>query len=183
MRRLNMSGPDYERRLRAKLDGSQVRLNLARVGLVLATHEFVKGQIIDQVRSFFVILNTGQDRYQKHVLGKAPGSAFLASCLWLQDMGALDHGDYETLHALQRHRHAVAHELVTYVADPHSEVDVDLVRSVAEIIRRLGVFWARISMDADEMYDGVEVADEDIQSGPSIFVDFLLAAVDEVAQP
>jgi hypothetical protein len=91
-------------------------------------------------------------------------------------------GDYETLQALQRHRHAVAHELVTYVADPHAEVDVDLVRAVAEIIRRLGVFWARISMDADEVYDGVEVADEDIQSGPSIFVDFLLGALDEVEQ-
>lgn len=182
MRTLRMPGADYERRLRAKLDGSQVRLNLAKVGLVLATHEFVKGQVIDQVRSFFVMLNTGQDRYQTHVLSKAPRSTFLASCLWLRDMGALEDGDYETLQALQRHRHAVAHELVTYVADPHAEVDVDLVRAVAEIIRRLGVFWARISMDADEVYDGVEVADEDIQSGPSIFVDFLLGALDEVGQ-
>lgn len=179
---LSTPGADYERRLRAKLDGSQVRLNLAKVGLVLVTHEFVKRQVIDQVRSFFVILNTGQDRYQKHVFAEAPGSAFLASCLWLQEMGALEDGDYETLQALQRHRHAVAHELVTYVADPQVEVDVDLVRAVAEVVRRLGVFWARISMDADEMYDGVEVADEDIQSGPSIFFDFLLGALDEVAQ-
>ena len=70
---------------------------------------------------------------------------------------------------------------MTYVANPDAEVDVDLVRAVAEIIRRLEVFWARISMDADEMYDGVEVADEDIQSGPSVFVDFLLRALDEVA--
>ena len=53
MRTLSMPGADYERRLRAKLDGSQVRLNLAKGELVLATHEFVKGQVVDQVRSFF----------------------------------------------------------------------------------------------------------------------------------
>ena len=161
-------------RLQAKLGGHVVRRNLARAGLVLATHEFAKAQVVDGVRDFFVFPDRGNDRYKVHVLDRAPDSTFEASCLWLREMGALRDGDYELLKALQHHRHAVAHELVTYVTDPDAEVDIELVRSVAEVLRRLGQFWGRIVVDTNGDFDGVEVADDDIRSGASIFVEFLL---------
>lgn len=169
-----MPSPDFEESLRAKLDPAEVRINLARAGLVLATYELVKSEVIQGVRGFFVYLNRGHDNYQRHVLSLAPKSVFKASCAWLREMGALRDGDYETLEALQRHRYAVAHELPTYVGDPNTEVDIDLVRAVAEILRRLGQFWGRIEVDINEDFDGMEIADEDIRSGVSIFVDFLL---------
>lgn len=155
-----------------------MRRNLARAGLVLATHEFVKAQIVDEVRDFFVIAGTGKHRYKLHVLDRAPDSTFEASCLWLREMGALRDGDYEMLKALQQHRHAVAHELVTYVMDPDTDVDLELVRSIAEILCRLGQFWGRIVIDMNDDFDGREVADDELRSGASIFVDFLLGVTE-----
>jgi len=173
-----LAGQAFESRLRAKLDADEVRQNLARAGLVLAIYEFVKFEIINGVRDFFVILNTGGDRYKAHVLERAPETTFKASCLWLQDMNVLHERDYETLKALQEHRHTVTHDLVAYVVDPNTEINMDLVRQATEVLRRLGQFWGRIEVDTNPEFDGQEVTDEDIRSGPSILVDFLLNVVD-----
>ena len=166
--------PDYEKRMQAKLDPFVVRSNFVTVGLVLSTYELVKAEVIEGARGFFAPLDTGQDRYREHVLSRAPKSTFEASCLSLLEMKALREGDYETLKELQKHRGKVAHELPAYLMDPNTEVDINLVLAAADILRRLGQFWGRIAVDTNEDFDGREIADEDIRSGGSLFVDFLL---------
>ena len=177
------SRTEFEDRLRRKLDPTALKDNLARAGLVLATYELLKSQIIGRVRDFFVwpddLGELGTDsRYETDVLGRS-NSPFSASCEWLVYMDALTAEDLDVLTQFQQHRHEVAHELVAYLVDPEREIDLDLVAGARRVLRRLGVFWGRINVDSDPDYDHVDVADEDITSAASLLIEHLIEILGE----
>jgi len=97
-------------------------------------------------------------------------------------MHAISQADIQTLSRFRAHRNAVAHEVALYVTLPDREVDVALLLEANEIIRRLGVFWARIDIDGDLEYEWEHISDADIQSGSSLFADFLIGVVDDLAE-
>lgn len=167
---------DYEIRLRRKLDRTSVQRNLALAGVVLTVHECLKSVIVDQLRAFLIFPGEADTRYQRDVLGLG-GSVFEASCRWLARGGVLTANDSQLLSQFQQHRHAVAHGLLTFVADPDSDIDRDLLLAATDLLRRIGLFWARIDIDSDEEFDGRDIADEEITPGLSAFVDLLLSAL------
>lgn len=167
---------DYEARLRVKLDRTSVHRNLALAGAVMTVHECLKSVIVDHLREFFIFPGEAETRYRKEVLGLG-GSTFEASCRWLTLGGVLTEGDRRLLSQFQQHRHAVAHELLTFVADPDSDIDWAMLRAAADLLHRIGLFWARIGIDCDEEFDGLHIPDDEITPGLSVFVDLLLSTV------
>jgi hypothetical protein len=56
--------------------------------------------------------------------------------------------------------------------------DVEINSALAVVLRKLGVFWGRFTVDADPQWDNVEVRDDDIRSGP----DLLMGSLIEIAR-
>lgn len=167
---------EYEVALRAKLGPDLLRNNLARAGLVLATHEALKAAIVERVRGLFTWPDrSGQmvvdPEYDLHVTALDRTSRFRASCRWLISMSAMTEQDIALLERFRDHRHEVAHELVAYLIDPVKNIDLTLVTEASEVLRRVGCFWARINMDSDPDCDHREIDDDQIQPGMSLVID------------
>lgn len=85
-----------------------------------------------------------------------------------------DYEDLSVLEKIHEHRNEIAHELPKILIDPDFEVNASLLIDAAIVLRRLDVFWGRISMDTDPQWDNTEVADRDIWGGPSLLMGSLI---------
>lgn len=56
----------------------------------------------------------------------------------------------------------------------HFHVRTDLLLAAAWCLRSVGIFWGRDAMAIDPKWDGVEVANEHIWSGPDLLMSDLL---------
>lgn len=166
----------FKIRLQAKLHPEVVQRNLALAGLVLVVHECLKTQIVDSVRGFYVWPGASGDRYRRQVLSLAK-SPFDASCQWLANLGVLEAGDFELLDRFRTHRHELAHELASFLLDPEKEVEAELLAGASALLRKIGVFWARTEMDCNPEFDTKDIPDEEIRSGVTVMMDFLLGVM------
>ncbi len=140
---------------------------LIRAGAFLAAYELIRLQVVDGVRGFFW---TGREENGKKVLRpdyKADVrardmSVYTASVSWLVEGGALTQEQADVLEEVHQHRHEVAHELPRILIDPDFEINSALLLAAAVVLRKLGVFWGRCTVDADPQWDNVEVRDDDI---------------------
>jgi hypothetical protein len=173
---------DYEARLNAKLAPESMTRTLIQAGAFLSAYELIRLQVVDGVRDFFW---TGREDngkkvlcpdYETDVVVRAK-NRFTASVSWLVENGALTQEQADVLEEVHRHRHEIAHELPKILIDPDFEVNSALLLAAAVVLRRLGVFWGRFTVDADPQWDNVEVRDEDIRSGP----DLLMGSLIEIA--
>jgi hypothetical protein len=170
--------------LEFKLLPENMTATLLRSPMLLTGWEFIRSDIIEGVRGFFV---AGWDKsdaevldpdYQQHVASKVvKGSVtiFDASVAWLVEMEALTSDDVKLLRRVREHRNEVAHELAKYLVDPSADVSIELLFEVRDVIRRLGQFWGRIAVATNKEFDGQEIAPEDIRSGSSLLFDFILS--------
>lgn len=173
---------DYADRLRLKLAPESMKATLVQAGAFLSAYELIKLQVVDGVRNFYWFGDEVDGKkvldpeYETKVrsLHKNP---FTASVVWLVDAGAITQEQADVLEEIYRHRHEIAHELPKLLIDPDFEVNVALLVDAAVVLRKLGVFWGRFTVDADPQWDGVEVSDADIRSGP----DLLMGSLIEIA--
>lgn len=171
---------DYKERLEAKLAPEQLRQTLVGAGTFLSAYELIKLQVIDGVRSeYWRDLRDGENvydeaRYQREVLALDPDSRFRASAAWLVQAGALKAEQAAVLGAVRDHRNEIAHELPRMIIDPDVEVRMELLLAAAGVLRAVGIFWGRETVAINPQWDGQEVADEDIWSGPSLLMSMLL---------
>lgn len=92
------------------------------------------------------------------------------------DAGVLTGQDLERLDEIRRHRNEIAHELATFLVEESKEVQLDLLRDMRELIRKVDTWWIlSIEVPANEEFDDVEVTEEDVQSGQVLFLDLLLS--------
>lgn len=162
-----------------------MKRTLVRAGAFLSAYELIKLQVIDGVKDEYW---RGEMRdgkkvyreadYQRQVLARDPDSRFRASCSWLVEIGALTQLQAGVLEEVHRHRQELAHELPKILIDPDFDVDTKLLLAAAGCLRSLGVFWGRDAVAIDPTWDGVEVADEDIWSGPALLMSSLLEICD-----
>lgn len=93
----------------------------------------------------------------------------------LVESGALPPEDAGSLEKIHEHRNEVAHQFPKVLIDPDFEVDASLLIDAALVLRRLDVFWGRMSMDIDHpRSEDTEVADKDIWGGPSLLMGSLI---------
>jgi hypothetical protein len=170
---------------RHKLQPKAIRSNLVRAGLFLAAWELLKGEIIGQVRGFF-LMTLGDEKpdprllteYKKTVLSRHDRSVFLASLSWLVEAKALTEEQAKLARALKEYRDEVAHELPKLLLEPGCDIDVARIREAQSLIVVLGRFWGRITAETDPQFDGQEIEDTAIQSGIMMLMDVLVAALD-----
>jgi hypothetical protein len=168
--------------LEFKLLPENMTTTLVRASTLLTGWEFIRSDIVERVRGFFVDgWGDGEvpsPRYQQHVASrvvKDSVSIFDASVEWLVELEALTRDDVELLRRVREHRNEVAHELAKFLVDPSADVSIELLFEVRDVLQRLGQFWGRIVVDTNEEFDGQEVAPEDIRSGTSLLFDFILS--------
>jgi hypothetical protein len=164
---------EYER----KLEPASVALQLMRAGCLIAAYELAKRIILENVREFVF---PDDEWYDREVRAGDRKNDFRANVAWLIEAGALNESQAATLEELHSHRHQVVHELPAYLVDPNWEVRIDLLAASQSILRSLAVFWGRIAIDADPVFDGPDVSDADIQSGASALFDHLLRVMTEM---
>lgn len=139
--------------------------------------------MIENVRGFFSLDNDKYDvKYACDVLARDPTSRFRASCSWLVEVGALTVEQSLALEKIHRRRHEIAHELPRLLVDTDVQVDVELLTEAVGCIRALAVFWGRITVETDPYWDGKDVADEEIESGASLFMQHLIAVTTLIGQ-
>ena len=169
-------------KLAAQLGPESLKETFFRAGCFLCAYELIKLEVVGKVHDFFWrgFDDEGRKlyddpRYQRDVLSRNPKSRYQASCGWLIDMGALTAEQVTILEQIHMHRQQIAHEMPNLLLDPDIEVKTDLILAAADCVRALGVFWGRMTVDADPQWDGQDVADEDIQSIPYLLMDYLVS--------
>jgi hypothetical protein len=173
---------DYEARLTAKLSPESMTRTLIRAGAFLSAYELVRLQVVDAVRDFYWTGREDNGRkvlrpeYQAEVRDRDK-NPYRASVAWLVEGEAITRAEADVLEKVHAHRHEVAHELPKLLINPDFEIDVGLLIAAAVVLRKLGVFWGRFTVDADPQWDGAEVSDDDIRSVP----DLLMGSLIEIA--
>ena len=82
------------------------------------------------------------DNYRSKVLSLHE-MPFMASAIWFRDSGALTDEDLDRVREIRQHRNFVAHHIPEILGSIDSEVRSDLLRSIAEIVRKIDIWWIR----------------------------------------
>jgi hypothetical protein len=167
--------------LLAHLQPDNVRKVLSLAGLSLVANEMIESCIVHPVKGFYSwefskeLEPVASERYRQVVLKEYKHE--VDACLaWLVDAGALTKCEAATVHRVREVRNTLGHELTWLILDPKFQADYEALFEFADVVRRLGVFWARMSIDADEDYDGRDISDEDIGSGMSMVYGLVFGA-------
>lgn len=169
-----------------KIEPSNVRSTLEFAALFQMVHEQIKKLVLEDIKSFYGYMvgfndpwinEDAEKRYQDEVLSKHK-SKFTASLLWLQDLEAITEDDSRKLEEIFQHRHSVTHELMRYIIDPDSDVNVELLSEGLKILKKLSLFWNDVEIGIQQginpEFDGVSA--EDIYPGYIIAVQICLDA-------
>jgi hypothetical protein len=129
------------------LNPKELRSNLVCASVYLTAYEFLRQALIEHLEGFFAdrfgasgpIL--GKD-YREKVLSlhKKP---FFASANWFRNCGALTDANLERIREIREHRNFVAHNVLEAVGSVKSSVRKDLLYAIAEIVRKIDVWWIR----------------------------------------
>lgn len=155
------------------LDEEGLRINLLLASLYLTAFEILKMAIVEQVTSFFVYeekptpeeierltKNFGDDaarqtqqRYAEqvaeyeHAVGikydERDTYGLIPSCRWLQGMEALEEKDVDAVKRIREHRNEIAHELPYLLTSKGSDVDLDLLQKIGEVLSKVEIFAAQ----------------------------------------
>lgn len=155
------------------LDSENIRITLLYASLYLSAFELLRSSLIEDTKSFFVILDRQDIDTMKSIDGvleletvnklkgeirnqiaeyeqavqikyNAPEQhALVPSCNWLQSMGALSENDVADIKKIRDQRNQIAHNMPKVLFADGISLDVDLFTRIREILRKLSLFWAR----------------------------------------
>lgn len=168
------------------LNPEELRSNLVRASIYLTAYELLHQALIEPLKGFF---SYGFDadgtflgeEYRTKVLSlhKKP---FFASAIWFRDSGALTNDDLDRIREIRDHRNFVAHHIPEILGSIDSKVRSDLLVSVAEIVRKIDVWWIReIEIPTNSDFDAAAVDEIDtagIFSMRMAILDLLLQVAD-----
>jgi len=129
------------------LDPQELRSNLVRASIYLTAYEFLHQALIEPLEGFFA---DGFDangptcgsNYRSKVLSLHQ-MPFFASAIWFRDSGALTDRDLDRIHEIRDHRNFVAHHIPEVLSSIDADVRSDLLAAIAEIVRKIDVWWIR----------------------------------------
>ena len=165
----------------------KLKSNLLKIAVYISAYELLKDAVIELPRGFLglaeIIDNdkNESDDYKQKLRSLHPKDLFHASCLWFQDMRAVSSSDLEKISEIRKHRNELTHELNNYLMSVRYEVDLNLLRDIAEILGKIERWWIReIELAVDERYDNVDVysiPDSEIQGGRSFSLELISKVV------
>ncbi|NOZ40290.1 MAG: hypothetical protein GXP24_08705 [Planctomycetes bacterium] len=161
------------------LNPQVLRQNLITASLFLAAFESLKSSVTNPIRDFF---SNGFDEngfivdpeYQAEVLDRHK-SPLRASLLWLHDREIVDDADIATVDRIREHRNELAHQLMKYVAQSESEIDVELIGEISKLVTKIDRWWIlEVEVPANSDYDGQEIDESEIISGNMFFLQMMM---------
>ncbi len=168
------------------LNPTELRSNLVRSSIFLSAYEFLSQSLIEHLESFFAdgfdtngpILGE-EYRFKVLSLHKMP---FFASAIWFRNSGALADEDLDSIREIREHRNFIAHNIFEILSNVESDVRPDLMRAIAEIVRKIDIWWIReIEIPTNPDFDGTNSVDIDLNGTYSMrmaFLDLLLQVAD-----
>lgn len=160
---------------------SQQRLSSVIVisSLFLTAYELLRAAVVDDIRSFFTILDdqnrAGEKRYRERLRQYDKRDAFKGSCLWLCDWGAIDEAEVTELLQLRSIRNRLAHELPQILFKSGAEVTREEFQAVQRLLAKVCRFWVRQDLELDPEFEGQTIADEEIVPGRLAAFAFILS--------
>ncbi len=153
--------------------------NLVASSLFIATYEVLRKSVVERIEDFytnsFTKIGSGVSQdYQNKVLSlnKSP---FMASQLWLKEMGAIDNDDMTLIHQIHDHRNELAHDILDFLTQADVEVNIKLMAEIYRIVSKIERWWIReVELPINPDYDGVEVADDEITSGTMLCIQIMI---------
>jgi len=168
------------------LNPDELRTNLVRASIFLTAFEFLRQALIEHLEGFFSdgwdangpIL--GED-YRSKVLSLHQ-MPFFASAIWFRNSGALGDDDLDRIREIREHRNFVAHHIPEILGSVDSEVRPDLLRAIADIVRKIDVWWIReVEIPTNPDFDSTASHDIDLEATISMrmaVLDLLLQVAD-----
>src|SRR5207245_1148725 len=164
--------------LQARLLPERLRLDLARIGAVLATEQLLSGLVVDNLAGFLDPTTPVElDGYRRRP--DEWETRLHESLVWLVEHEALTADDAAIVGAFRDHALELMADIPSWLLGDGKAVKVDLLTSAAEVLARLDRFWGRIAVDVNPDFDSGDVADDDITGGSMAVVGVLLHAVSE----
>lgn len=160
--------------------------NLVRASIYLTAYEFLHQALIEHLQGFF---SDGFDAngpilgasYRSKVLSLHE-MPFFASAIWFRDSGALSDQDLDRIGEIREHRNFVAHNIPKIIGAIESDVRSDLLIAIAEIVRKIDVWWIReIEIPTNPDFDAAAADKTDAGSAFSMrmaVLDLLLQVAD-----
>jgi len=169
------------RRLLEKLAPEKVQHNLVRASLLILAFELLKDDIVNGVKSFFLIgMDNGKDiysdDYENEVLPLSK-YRFEASCKWLESMSVLTDDDISELQKIREHRNEIAHDLASFIAMPEKQINIKMIERIKHFLEIVGKFWVRIEIDINMDIDKSKVDYEGSKTGKMILMDYILSFI------
>lgn len=155
---------------------------LTRAGLYLLAYELLKDSIIRRTREFFWIgFKDGKDivnpKYTQ-ILSKHK-NPLIASCMWLEESGALSPNDIKTVIAIRDFRNDIAHELPSLLLDGTRDIHTEHVVQIHQLLAKIDRWWIiNVELATDEEYAGQDVDENEVKSGNMILIEHLLSLLD-----
>jgi len=163
------------------LNPIKLRQNLVRASVFLAAYELLQTVVKGRPKAFFLVdvVDDPGPGYKGKVL-RLHKDKFLASCLWLKSLDAIDADDLKTLARIRRHRNEVAHELFQIVSGADREVQRGLLIDLMKIVAKIDQWWLReMELDEEDGFGDLhEIPDEEITSGNMMLLSMMLSMFD-----
>jgi hypothetical protein len=167
---------NYEKFLNPEL----VKANLILSALYLAAYELLKDSIIDSIRGFFTLKYVNgkfevDEQYNAEVL-TLHKDLLQASCIWLEQMGAINKEEIQEIEKIRKHRNEVAHELPKLLVDSDLNLNIGYFVRIRELLEKIEAWWVKnFEIPVNPDFDGIEVDDKDIQPGRVIALNHLIS--------
>jgi hypothetical protein len=164
------------------LDPKKLKRSLIEASMFITAYELLMEEIIDPQKSFFIYGGEDQPEnrleYEKEVKALHKKDAFIASCLWLQNQGAITSREVELILQIREHRNAVVHELPKLIASTELQVDKRLLECLNELATKISRWWAlEVDVPTNPDFDHVEVKEESVLTGSMMFMQVVMGVL------
>lgn len=160
----------------AFLNPELVRTKLISAGLFLIGHEMLLESVKRHPRSFFSDTWTVDgpqvgEKYRQKILAldpKGKDDAFRGSIAWLRKMEAISGEDEAAIKVLNDVRNEVAHEMMAMLSGAEPLHLASHFTTLMALIQKIEKWWIlNVEIGANPDFDGVEIDEDGIVSGPS----------------
>lgn len=121
----------------------ETKRNLMIAAIYLTAYELIMSAIIEQLKNFYIDriqhdTTIMEQRYQTEVLSLDKNkNKILASCLWLEQMGAITKEDIEEIAKIREHRNKVAHQLPAFLVDDAVNINTAYIYKMHELLTKI----------------------------------------------
>ncbi len=172
-----MTSQDSQKNMEKLLTPHVLKSNLVMASLYLSAFEILKTSIVERIKKFFTDYNGNQLHVSSDYrnVTRIHKDELQASCLWLEQNGAITSDEVLMMDSIRQHRNKIAHELPHFLIDVNREIDIQNFENIRCLLRKIEVWWIReVEIPSNSDFDGLEVADENIQPGPVLLLDVLV---------